>query len=73
MTGTPQAANGRISAIRGAVVDVLFEQGSLPAINDALRVEEAESGAVVLEVHGHLDPHHVRCVALQTTSGLRRG
>ena len=73
MTDIPPAANGRISAIRGAVVDVRFEGAALPAINDALRVDDAENGPLILEVHGHLDTHSVRCVALQTTSGLRRG
>jgi F-type H+-transporting ATPase subunit beta len=42
-------------------------------INDGLTVVGNDDRALTLEVHGHLDDHTVRCIALQSTSGLQRG
>ena len=64
---------GSVLAIRGPVIDVRFEHGILPAINDALAVENDVGTNVILEVHGHLDDHTVRAIAMQSTSGLSRG
>ncbi|MBS0234219.1 MAG: F0F1 ATP synthase subunit beta [Proteobacteria bacterium] len=63
---------GTIRAVRGAVVDVRFEDG-LPEIETALNVAWDEPHPLVLEVHSHLDEQTVRAVALQATSGLKRG
>jgi F-type H+-transporting ATPase subunit beta len=62
----------RVVAIRGPVVDIVFETGVLPAINDALLVE-AGAGTLTVEVHGHLDERTVRTIAMQSTAGLSRG
>ncbi len=67
------AATGRIHAVRGAVVDVRYDTGALPALNDALVVEWDRSGPLMLEVQSHLDLTTVRAVALQATAGLARG
>jgi F-type H+-transporting ATPase subunit beta len=72
----PQASSaprGTVVAVRGAIVDVEFALGELPAIEDALHIEEAGGQTIVAEVQAHLDVRHVRAVALQGTSGLRRG
>lgn len=66
-------AVGRIHAVRGAVIDVAFDAGDLPAIEHALRVEGGEAGAVLAEVQAHVGPGLVRAIALQKTAGLRRG
>ncbi|MGC1303867.1 MAG: F0F1 ATP synthase subunit beta [Caulobacteraceae bacterium] len=63
---------GIVTAVRGAVVDVRFE-GSLPAIDDALRIAWDRPETLVVEVQSHLDAHTVRAVALQDTGGLPRG
>ena len=64
---------GKVLAIRGAVVDVAFEAGELPRLEEALIVEWDRPGALIVEVQAHLDESTVRGVALQATAGLRRG
>ncbi|MBK6597563.1 MAG: F0F1 ATP synthase subunit beta [Proteobacteria bacterium] len=65
-------AIGHVTAVRGAVVDVEFDTGSLPPLNTALLVAWGPK-PLVLEVHSHLDSRTVRAIALQRTSGLARG
>jgi F-type H+-transporting ATPase subunit beta len=62
---------GRVTAVRGSVVEAEFPDG-LPAINEALRLQDGER-TVVLEVAHHLGPHTVRAVSLAHTEGLARG
>ena len=64
---------GRVTSIRGAVVDVVFAMGNLPAVEQALEVESAEGDLVRVEVQAHLDRTHIRAVALEPTGRLRRG
>jgi len=63
---------GRIVQIIGAVVDVAFEDGNLPAIYNALEVTK-EGDRLVLEVGQHLGERVTRCVAMDSTDGLTRG
>jgi F-type H+/Na+-transporting ATPase subunit beta len=63
---------GIVVSVRGAVVDVRFDDQPLPPINTALLAEWDRPEALVLEVHSHIDPIMVRCVALQGTAGLAR-
>ncbi len=66
--------NGTISQIFGPVVDVRFPSGQLPAIYNAVSVvDESREGALILEVAAHLGNDVVRCVAMSTTDGCRRG
>ena len=65
-------ATGKITAIRGVVVDVEFPEGDLPEIYEALHVE-APQGQLVLEVQQHLGEGNVRTVALGSTDGIPRG
>ena len=65
--------NGKISQVMGAVVDVVFEDGHLPDIYNALKVDRGEEGTLVLEVAQHLGDSVVRTVAMDTTDGLVRG
>ncbi len=64
------AAVGSIVAVSGSVVDVRFE-AALPALREALRVEEPRGR--LLEVQGHLPNGVVRSLALAGSAGLRRG
>ncbi len=66
-------SDGFVEAIRGSVLDVSFLDGALPSIREALEIEMAPGSHVVAEVQSHDDPHTVRAVALEGTSGLRRG
>jgi F-type H+-transporting ATPase subunit beta len=65
-------ATGSISQILGAVVDVKFEDGAVPAILNALHAEN-EGKVIVLEVAQHLGENTVRCIAMDTTDGMTRG
>lgn len=64
--------NGKITQVIGVVVDVEFEKGHLPAILDALKIQNGDN-TVVLEVAQHLSETSVRAIALSTTDGLVRG
>ncbi|NBB98069.1 MAG: F0F1 ATP synthase subunit beta [Alphaproteobacteria bacterium] len=64
---------GLVHAVRGAVVDVRYGGGELPALNEALIVEWDQPDALILEVQSHLDRATLRAVALQATAGLARG
>lgn len=61
---------GRVTAVRGSVVDIVFEE-SIPPLNGLLFT--GENNAVIIEVSDHLDKNTVRCIALTPTAGLGRG
>ena len=60
---------GKIVQIIGAVIDVEFPQDAVPKIYDALKVESG----LTLEVQQQLGGGVVRCIALGTSDGLKRG
>ena len=64
---------GKISQIIGPVVDVVFEEGELPAIYNALKITREDGSELILEVHQHLGENMVRSVAMDSTDGLTRG
>jgi F0F1-type ATP synthase, beta subunit len=64
---------GKIVAVRGVVVDVLFEEGETPKVYDALVVFEKDFTPLTLEVEAVLGYGLVRCVAMGNPFGLRRG
>jgi len=66
------SATGSIQQIFGPVIDISFE-GSLPAINDAVQVPREGQATLVAEVAQHLGDGNVRCIAMASTDGLRRG
>jgi F-type H+-transporting ATPase subunit beta len=63
---------GHITQVIGAVVDVQFPEGHLPAILNALEVDN-QGHRLVLEVAQHLGESTVRTVAMDTSEGLVRG
>ena len=63
---------GKVSQVMGPVVDVVFEHGCLPAIFNALTIENG-SKALTVEVAQHIGDDVVRCIAMASTDGLRRG
>ncbi len=65
--------NGKVSQVMGAVVDVVFEDGQVPDIYNALNVDRGDEGTLVLEVAQHLGDSIVRTVAMDSTDGLVRG
>ncbi|MCO6455310.1 MAG: F0F1 ATP synthase subunit beta [Pirellulaceae bacterium] len=75
--GNPEASpaellRGRVTAVRGTVVDVWFE-GQLPPIDAALRCELDGEGPITAVVHSHLGRSSVRAIATDSTRGMRRG
>ncbi|MCB9473351.1 MAG: F0F1 ATP synthase subunit beta [Candidatus Delongbacteria bacterium] len=63
---------GKIVQINGAVLDVEFPEGDLPAIYNSLAVER-EGDRLILEVQQHLGEKKVRCISMDATEGLVRG
>ena len=63
---------GRIVQIIGPVIDIRFEDGQLPKIYDAVKIENG-GNEVVVEVMQHLGDQVVRCVSMTATEGLVRG
>ncbi len=63
---------GKISQIIGPVVDVRFENTKLPAINEALIVDN-EGVRLILEVAAEIGDNAVRTIAMSATDGLVRG
>ncbi|WP_305825981.1 F0F1 ATP synthase subunit beta [Phenylobacterium montanum] len=60
-------------AVRGSVIDIRFDNSSLPEINEALDIAASPQARVLAEVQAHLDERTVRAVAMQSTEGLSRG
>jgi F-type H+-transporting ATPase subunit beta len=69
---------GKVIQIIGPAVDVEFDEGHLPAINNAVRiVDDGELGKVkidvIVEVAQHIGESQVRCIAMKPTDGMVRG
>ena len=63
---------GSVSQVMGPVVDVRFDEGNLPEINNALTVPIGEK-TLTVEVAQHIGDNTVRCIAMASTDGLTRG
>ena len=64
---------GKITQIISAVLDIKFQEGNLPEINEAINVPLADGKRLVVEVAQHLGDDTVLCNALGPTDGLVRG
>lgn len=74
----PNEIIGRVSQIVGPVVDVHFEncdpsKESLPLIHEALEIRRPGKDSLLIEVQQHIGEDTVRCVAMDSTDGLKRG
>lgn len=68
--------NGRIVQVIGSTFDAEFDEGHLPEIYNALKVDTDYKGVrlrLTGEVQQHLGGNRVRAVALGSTDGLVRG
>ena len=63
-------SSGNIVEIIGAVVDVQFPRDTVPKVYDALKVDEA---GLTLEVQQQMGDGVVRCIAMGSSDGLKRG
>lgn len=72
-------SKGHVLQVMGPVVDVKFDDGHLPAIYNALRIEKKAQNEsevdihLTLEVALHLGDDSVRAIAMASTDGLTRG
>ena len=80
MTAAATGATGKVVQVIGAVVDCEFPAEQLPAVFNALEIQQSttngagdEPANLVLEVEQHLGNNWVRCVAMDSTDGLGRG
>lgn len=66
---------GTVTQVIGPVIDVSFEGGkeNIPPIYNALKVERDNGEELILEVEQHIGEDTVRCVAMESTDGVRRG
>src|ERR1043165_6417831 len=63
-------AQGKITQIIGAVIDVEFPRDSIPRVYDALKLKDVD---LTLEVQQQLGDGVVRCIAMGASEGLNRG
>ena len=63
---------GTVSQIMGPVLDIRFPDGQLPQLLNAIEIPYGDK-VVVAEVAQHIGDNVVRCVAMSSTDGLRRG
>jgi len=66
---------GTVTQVIGPVIDVSFEGGkeNIPPVYSALKVERDNGEELILEVEQHIGEDIVRCVAMESTDGVRRG
>ncbi len=70
------ANTGKVTQVIGSTFDAEFEEGNLPAIYNAVKIESEHKGIKINltgEVSKHLGGGRVRCVALGSTDGMVRG
>ena len=63
---------GTVVQVIGPVLDIRFADGELPNLLSAIEIEN-EGRKVVAEVAQHIGDNVVRCIAMSSTDGLRRG
>lgn len=63
-------SSGTVVEIIGAVIDVQFPHGEIPKVYEAVIIEAA---GLTLEVQQQLGDGIVRCIAMGSTDGLKRG
>jgi len=67
-------ASGEILQVMGPVVDIVFPEGEIPKILNAIKIEEPDRSIdLTLEVEQLTGNNTARCVALGPTDGLVRG
>ncbi len=68
----PEKNIGKVVQIIGPVLDIRFEADHLPNLLNAIHIEN-EGKTLVAEVSQHIGGDIVRCIAMSSTDGLRRG
>ena len=63
---------GTVVQIMGPVLDIRFDEDSLPELLQAIAVENGDN-TIIAEVAQHIGDNVVRCIAMSSTDGLSRG
>jgi len=63
---------GRIVQVSGSVINVEFDEGQMPRINEALTVE-LNGRTLVMEVAQHIGNNTVKCIMLSGSEGMSCG
>lgn len=63
---------GRIKQVIGPVVDIEFEQGSLPNLLNAIEIN-LNGKTIIVEAAQHIGDDSVRCISMDSTDGFVRG
>ena len=66
-------ADGSVVQVIGTVVDVEFPPDSLPSLFSGVTVTMGSGASVVTEVQQHLGNNRARCLAMDSTDGMKRG
>ena len=67
------AMRGKIVQIIGAVLDIQFSAGHLPALYNAIEIPKPDGTKLTAEVAQHPGNYIVRCISMGSTDGLVRG
>ena len=65
-------AKGKVVQVIGTVIDMVFPPDRLPAINNAIVINQ-DGAKIIVEAQHHVGNNWVRGVALTATEGLQRG
>ena len=68
----PEKNIGKVVQIIGPVLDIRFDADHLPNLLNAIHIQN-EGKTLVAEVAQHIGGDVVRCIAMSSTDGLRRG
>ena len=68
----PEKHIGKVVQIMGPVLDIRFRDGELPALLNAVELEN-NGKKLIVEVAQHIGDNVVRCIAMAATDGLVRG
>ncbi|MCF0150340.1 MAG: F0F1 ATP synthase subunit beta [Firmicutes bacterium] len=63
---------GKVIQITGPVLDIKFQEDSLPNLLNAIEIKNGEN-TLIAEVSQHIGGGVVRCIAMSSTDGLVRG
>ena len=63
---------GTVIQVMGPVLDIRFGDDELPQLLNAIHIPHGD-GMIVAEVAQHIGDNVVRCIAMNSTDGLRRG
>ena len=68
----PEKHIGKVVQVMGPVLDIRFKDGELPALLNAIELEN-NGKKLIVEVAQHIGDNVVRCIAMAATDGLVRG